>query len=78
MGLFGGELRASLPLWPLRSLTVQGSYVGSLAEMRELMQLAGTGRAPAIPIEPRPFADAQAALDDLRAGRAVGRIVLAS
>ena len=78
VGLFGGELRASLPLWPLRSLTVQGSYVGSLAEMRELMQLAGTGRAPAIPIEPRPFAAAQAALDDLRAGRAVGRIVLES
>ena len=78
VGLFGGELRASLPLWPLRSLTVQGSYVGSLAEMRELMQLAGAGRAPSIPIEPRPFADAQAALDDLRAGRAVGRIVLAS
>ena len=77
VGLFGGELRASLPLWPLRSLTVQGSYVGSLAEMRELMQLAGTGRALAIPIESRPFAAAQAALDDLRAGRAVGRIVLA-
>ena len=78
VGLFGGELRASLPLLPLRSLTVQGSYVGSLAEMRELMQLAGTGRAPTIPIEPRPFGAAQAALDDLRAGRAVGRIVLAS
>ena len=78
VGLFGGELRASLPLWPLRSLTLQGSYVGSLAEMRELMQLAGTGRAPSIPIAPRPLADAQAALDDLRAGRAVGRIVLAS
>ena len=76
VGLFGGELRASLPLWPLRSLTVQGSYVGSLAEMRELMQLAGTGRAPAIPIEPRSFDGAQTALDDLRAGRAVGRIVL--
>ena len=78
VGLFGGELRASLPLWPLRSLTVQGSYVGSLAEMRELMRLAGTGRVPSIPIAPRPLADAQAALDDLRAGRAVGRIVLAS
>ena len=78
VGLFGGELRASLPLWPLRSLTVQGSYVGSLAEMRELMQLAESGRAPSIPVQPRPFGDAQAALDDLRAGRAVGRIVLAS
>ena len=78
VGLFGGELRASLPLWPLRSLTVQGSYVGSLAEMRELMRLAAAGRAPSIPIESRPPAEAQAALDDLRAGHAVGRIVLAS
>ena len=78
VGLFGGELRASLPLWPLRNLTVQGSYVGSLAEMRELMRLAAAGRAPSIPIAPRPLAEAQAALDDLRAGRAVGRIVLAS
>ena len=78
VGLFGGELRASLPLWPLRDLTMQGSYVGSLAEMRELMALAAAGRAPAIPVDPRPPADAQAALDDLRAGRAVGRIVLAS
>ncbi len=78
VGLFGGELRASLPLWPLRNLTVQGSYVGSLAEMRELMRMAAAGRAPSIPIAPRPLADAQAALDDLRAGRAVGRIVLGS
>ena len=78
VGLFGGELRASLPLWPLRNLTVQGSYVGSLAEMRELMRLAAEGRAPSIPVAPRPLADAQAALDDLRAGRAVGRMVLAT
>ncbi len=77
VGLFGGELRASLPLWPLRNLTVQGSYVGSLAEMRELMRLAEAGRAPSIPVQPRPLADVQKALDDLRAGRAVGRIVLA-
>ena len=77
VGLFGGELRASLPLLPLRSLTVRGSYVGSLAEMNELMRLAAAGRAPSIPVEARPLADAQAALDDLRAGRAVGRIVLA-
>lgn len=76
VGLFGGELRAALPLWPLRDLTVRGSYVGSLAEMRELMRLAAAGQAPSIPVEPRPLADAQTALDDLRAGRAVGRIVL--
>ena len=41
------------------------------------MRLAAAGRAPSIPVAPRPLAEAQAALDDLRAGRAVGRIVLA-
>ena len=56
---------------------MQGSYVGSLAEMRELMLLTEAGRAPSIPVETRPLTAAQAALDDLRAGRAVGRIVLA-
>ncbi|MGN6747650.1 MAG: alcohol dehydrogenase catalytic domain-containing protein, partial [Xanthobacteraceae bacterium] len=39
VGLFGGDLTLSLPPIPMRALTVQGSYVGSLAEMAELMEL---------------------------------------
>lgn len=76
VGLFGGRLEASLPLWPLRSLTVQGSYVGSLDEMKELMRLVNSGAVPPIPIQPRPLSDAQAVLTDLRDGRALGRMVL--
>jgi D-arabinose 1-dehydrogenase-like Zn-dependent alcohol dehydrogenase len=76
VGLFGGQLRASLPLWPLRSLTVQGSYVGSLEEMRELMRLVESGSVSAIPVRSRPLADAQTALNDLGDGGAVGRMVL--
>ena len=76
VGLFGGRLRAALPLLPLRSLTIQGSYVGSPEEMRELMELVHTGTVSAIPVQSRPLADAQTALDDLRDGRAVGRMVL--
>ena len=76
VGLFGGQLRASLPLWPLRSLTVRGSYVGSPEEMDELMRLVDAGSVPPIPVRPRPLADAQTVLNDLREGAAVGRMVL--
>jgi D-arabinose 1-dehydrogenase-like Zn-dependent alcohol dehydrogenase len=76
VGLFGGQLEASIPLWPLRSLTVQGSYVGSLDEMRELMRLVASGVVSPIPIRPRPLSDAQAVLNDLRDGGSVGRMVL--
>ena len=76
VGLFGGQLHASLPLWPLRSLTVQGSYVGSLEEMRQLIALVECGAVSPIPIRPRPLSDAQTVLNDLREGAAVGRMVL--
>ncbi len=76
VGLFGGQLTASLPLWPLRSLTVQGSYVGSPEEMRELMALVGSGKIEPIPVRPRPMSYAQSVLNDLRDGAAVGRMVL--
>lgn len=76
VGLFGGALELSLPLLPLRSLTLQGSYVGSLAELQELVALARTKGAPQIPITDRPLDAAQQSLDDLREGRVVGRVVL--
>ena len=43
---------------------------------RELIDLARSGNLAAIPTHERPFNQAQAALDDLRAGRVVGRTVL--
>ena len=76
VGLFGGALSLSLPLLPLKQLTIRGSYVGSLPEMAALMTLVRSGRVPAIPIDRRLLSAAQAALDDLGAGRAIGRIVL--
>ena len=76
VGLFGGRLRTALPLLPLRSLTIQGSYVGSREEMRELMALIQTGTVAPILVRPRPLGDAQAVLNDLREGRSIGRMVL--
>ncbi|KNZ33065.1 MAG: hypothetical protein AD742_08355 [Methylibium sp. NZG] len=76
VGLFGGSLSVALPTLPLRGVNVVGSYVGSLTEMDQLMALARSGVVTPTHIETRPLADAQAALDDLRAGRIRGRAVL--
>ena len=76
LAILNEVLRAALPLLPLRSLTIQGSYVGSPEEMRELMELVRTVTVSAIPVRPRPLGDAQTVLNDLRDGRGVGRMVL--
>ena len=33
VGLFGGDVTMPTPFLPLRAMTIQGSYVGSLTEM---------------------------------------------
>lgn len=76
VGLFGGDITLPLPPIPMRAVTIQGSYVGSLQELKELMALVNRAKVGRIPITPRPQAEANAALYDLRAGRAVGRYVL--
>lgn len=76
VGLFGGDITLSLPLLPMRAITVQGSYVGSLAEMRELLALVATGKVPSVPINERRLDEANAVLEELKAGRIIGRAVL--
>src|SRR5437763_8408938 len=49
---------------------------GTLAEARELFDIARSGELAPLPISERPLREAQSALDDLRAGRVVGRVVL--
>ena len=76
IGLLGGAFELPLPMVALRALTIQGSYVGTLAELREVTELAKSGALRPIPIEKRPLEDADAALADLKAGHVTGRVVL--
>jgi len=76
VGLFGGEFRMALPLFALRSLSITGSYVAGLNELRELVALAQRVQLPEIPLDLRPLDTVNQALDDLANGRVVGRIVL--
>jgi propanol-preferring alcohol dehydrogenase len=76
VGLFGGDLTVSLPPIPMRALTIQGSYVGSQHEMKELMELVRAKGLPDVPVAARPLDDVNAVMGELRAGKVVGRVVL--
>jgi D-arabinose 1-dehydrogenase-like Zn-dependent alcohol dehydrogenase len=76
VGLYGGDFTVSLPPIPMRALTIQGSYLGSLAEMAELMELVRRKGLPDVPVTTRRLDDVNAAMDQLRAGKVVGRMVL--
>jgi len=75
-GLYGGELVHPLPPIAQRAIGIIGSYVGSLQELKEVVALAKKGKLKPLPVATRPGAEANAALEDLKAGRVVGRVVL--
>jgi alcohol dehydrogenase len=75
-GLLGGAFTTAVAMFPMKAMTIEGTLTGTLAEAQELLALARAGKIPPIPIRERPLAEAQAALDDLRAGKVVGRLAL--
>lgn len=76
VGLFGGALTMPIPLLPWNGIAIVGSYVGSLPELAELLELVKAGKVAPIPVTLRPMAEATAALHDLKAGKVIGRTVL--
>jgi D-arabinose 1-dehydrogenase-like Zn-dependent alcohol dehydrogenase len=75
VGLFGGEIPLSIGSTILRAITVQGSHLGSVAELKEVVALARVGGIKPIPIEKRPLSEVSRTLDELKAGRIIGRVV---
>ena len=77
VGLYGGACPISTVLFPFKMMTIEGSYVGTLEDLKELLALGQAGKVPPIPIETRPADQASVALSDLKTGRKVrGRVVL--
>jgi D-arabinose 1-dehydrogenase-like Zn-dependent alcohol dehydrogenase len=77
VGLYGGACPVATVMFPFKMMTIEGSYVGTLDDLRELLALVEAGRVPPIPIETRPAEEASQALADLKAGgRVRGRVVL--
>lgn len=75
VGLFGGEIKLSIASTILRAVTVQGSHLGSVAELKAVVALAREGKIKPIPIETRAMCEVSRTLDELKAGAIVGRVV---
>jgi alcohol dehydrogenase, propanol-preferring len=75
-GLLGGSFSIPAAMIAIKAITIEGTLTGTLAQAREVIALARAGKIAPIPTQARPLDEAQAALEDLRAGRVVGRTVL--
>ena len=76
VGLFGGSTPVAPAMISMKAVSLIGSYVGSLEEMREVMQIARSGALPELPVATRPLGQLNEALDDLKKGRVRGRVVM--
>ena len=75
-GLFGGEITLPLPPIAQRAVAVMGSYVGNLQELKAVVALAKKKKLRATPVTTRPADELNAILDNLKAGKVLGRVVL--
>ncbi|GAA2098466.1 alcohol dehydrogenase [Brevibacterium salitolerans] len=80
VGLFGGEAVVPTALLPLKSIRIQGSYVGRLRDLRALVAMAQDTDLPGVPITEKSFdlETLTATLSAVAAGTVAGRTVLVS
>jgi D-arabinose 1-dehydrogenase-like Zn-dependent alcohol dehydrogenase len=76
VGLYGGEIPVSLVATIQRALTIQGSHLGTIDELTQVVALARAGKLIPIPIQKRPLSEVNRVLDELKAGTVVGRVVV--
>lgn len=76
VGMFGGALTIPLLKMPMLGLSLMGSYVGNPQELRELIELAKTGKLEPIPVEVAPKSAINTMMQRLSRGEVRGRIVL--
>ncbi len=75
-GLMGGNFNLPMVQWVYKRMTIEGFITGTLSEAHELMALARAGKIRPTPMKEEPMADVQKWIDQLRAGKVVGRIML--
>jgi len=75
-GLFGGEITIPMPPIAQRAVSITGSYVGNLQELREVVALARKGKIQPTPVTTRAAGEVNAVLEELKAGKVLGRVVL--
>ena len=75
-GLMGGAASVPIPVVALREIAIQGSVVGNTPDLIDLVAQVKRGAIRIPEVERRPLSMANQSLEDLAAGRIVGRVVL--
>ena len=76
VGMFGGRLDMPLMTFPGQGISIHGNFVGNPKELREVVELARSGKLKPIPVQTRPKSEATRTLQELRDGKITGRVVL--
>lgn len=75
-GLMGGTTNLPIPVLAFREIAIVGSAVGNTPDLVDLVALVKRGDIRLPEVERRPLSMADKSLEDLAAGRIVGRVVL--
>jgi alcohol dehydrogenase len=75
-GLMGGQFSLPMVQWIYKRMTIEGFMTGTLREAQQLMALARAGKIKPVPMQEQPMAEVQKWIDELRAGKVVGRVML--
>ena len=76
VGLFGGQISLPLPMQALFEKKLMGSYVGSLGDMKELMELVVAGKIDPVDVETRNVSEANRTLQEMKEGKLLGLVAL--
>jgi len=76
VGLFGGAVDLPLVSIPLKAITIQGAYTGNYNDMIALIDLAKRGVIKPIVSKHYSLDEANAALEDLKNRKVIGRSVI--
>eukprot|EP00912_Choanoflagellata_sp_UC4_P000308 UC4_evm4s186 len=75
VGLFGGDMDTSLGVlqFPLQARSLEGSFVGSFEEAKEMMDVLRQGKTTVVPHHFQSIHTVNQSLLDLKAGKIIGR-----
>ncbi|MGQ9426488.1 alcohol dehydrogenase [Gilvimarinus sp. F26214L] len=76
VGLLGGALATPIPMLAFKALSIEGTYVGSLQDAKDVIALAQSGKLKPIEVSERPMSEANDVLESMRKGEILGRVVL--
>lgn len=76
VGVMGGSIEMSLVANIFKGLTIFGNITGNLEELRKLVEMGKQGKLAPVPVQKMAWDDVNQAMENLKAGKAQGRIVL--